>query len=507
KLLLSFGVIFWSVPCAGLQSYSVNLVPTYFHRLLEVEDAVDVDGFVSFLRSLKKPAAARMYLFLMDYLPVLALMGLLQLLPQFFEFLSRVFEGYKMKSEIQRVVLGRFFMFQVATLYFTVVGGSLSANLCQIIQKPDTIFSILQEQVPQVACYFITYVATRTGLSLPMLLLFPVLNPLFDCSCNWRGFWRKCCCCFRFRCPCFRSRSSSRSGSSSGSDPPSSAAEDSSSAEDASSAKSFAEPPSPVRPNYALEASNLGMVMVLGLTYACVAPAIMPICMAYFALGSLVYRWLFLYVYTPEFDCSGGIWYELFDGCMQGLVFSNLSIAAFSGAYVGPSSPEFYASLVLAGISVALYRTLDSYYAQPSKFMSFRDARDIDRRCDAEVVSALADDYYIDPVIKQVVLVVPTGDETSSSGAGKTAGLLEPSDPGCCRRLLCGSGGGSGGTSKQRRRRSASSAGSSSSGGSSSEMAPLQTTTTATTATTTATTANNNSNNNTRRLHQDGSAV
>eukprot|EP00931_Biecheleriopsis_adriatica_P054900 TRINITY_DN32350_c0_g1_i1.p1 TRINITY_DN32350_c0_g1~~TRINITY_DN32350_c0_g1_i1.p1 ORF type:complete len:1062 (+),score=197.31 TRINITY_DN32350_c0_g1_i1:128-3313(+) len=393
RLILTIGVLFWSTPCLMLQTYTYNVVPQVFNGLL------DVNGKWS-------SSAVQLYFLLMDYLPVLVMMGLLYLLPYLFEAMSQFFEGEKLKSDIQRRTLGRFFLFQVATLYFTVMSGSFSANLCEILKRPENVFSLLQTQVPQVACYFITYVATRAGLSMPMLLLFPLLNPLFDCgSC--------CSCCCSGTSAAAKPASRDSAGERCSSSPRLAAVIDDTGSEDRNSERS-AEETEPeakdgsetfevpcVQPNYAMEASSLGMVLVLGLTYACIAPAILPVCMVFFAFGSVVYRWLFLFVYEPEFDCSGAIWYELSDGCMIGMIFGTLSLAGFAAAYVSATSVEFYALLLLAVLNGGLYQIMTVHYARPSMHMSYRDAREIDRLSARNLTSCLADDYYIDPIIKE----------------------------------------------------------------------------------------------------------
>ncbi|CAE7228749.1 TAGLN3, partial [Symbiodinium sp. CCMP2456] len=56
----------------------------------------------------------------------------------------------------------------------------------------------------------------------------------------------------------------------------------------------------------------------------------MPACTLYFALATVFYRWLFLYVYEPEFDCAGSFWYDLFDCSVFGLFCSNVTLMALA---------------------------------------------------------------------------------------------------------------------------------------------------------------------------------
>jgi len=293
----------------------------------------------------------QLYSFLASYLPVLALIGLQYLLPALFDFLARNVEGLKSNSQIQRRVLQTYFQYQLATLYVTVFSNSISEGACEILRQPAQVFSILQNKVPRVATYFINFVMARAGLSTPMLLLFSMLN-VAGCG---------------------------------GGQPVGEGEEGA---------------PPPVRPNYAMEASNLGMVLVLGMTYSCVAPMIMPACMVFFLLSGLVYRWLFLYVYTPEFSCDGEIWYELFNGSMIGLLLGTLSLAGFAGVLCGYSSPEFWAVGLLVIAVIIIHRLFQVHYGLPSKFISLADAREMDDACGHVIKQWLRDEYYIDPVIK-----------------------------------------------------------------------------------------------------------
>merc|ERR1712050_655753 len=90
---------------------------------------------------------------------------------------------------------------------------------------------------------------------------------------------------------------------------------------------------SDVRCAYGSEAATAALVMVIGLTYSFIAPAILPACAIYFGLAALVYRWLFTYVYTPEFDSEGAFWYDLFNSVLLGLLLGTLSLVALARNY------------------------------------------------------------------------------------------------------------------------------------------------------------------------------
>jgi len=152
--------------------------------------------------------------------------------------------------------------------------------------------------------------------------------------------------------------------------------------------------------DFAYEAGNLGLILVLGLTYSVLAPVIMPVCMLYFALAFLVYCWLFRFAYTPEFDAGGVYWHELFNGAVIGLLFGTLSLAGMVGSYSRWYSGQFLALLALAALVSLLFGIFLFEFASPSRFFSLEDACAADEVSGESISSAFASDYYVDPVLK-----------------------------------------------------------------------------------------------------------
>lgn len=284
-----------------------------------------------------KLSCPSMYTFLLKYVPVLMLMLLQWMLPYVLWFGVIGYEKCKTKSVASRRVLWRNLAFQFATLYVTVISQSLSDSfknqLSRVMEQSMTeVLGKLSDEVPSVAWYFVSYVMARTGITLPMLLLFPVL-----------------------------------SGGG------------------------------PVAPDFAYEAASLGMVLVLGLTYSVICPIIMPVCMLYFAFAYFVYCWLFRYAYSPDFDCAGAFWRELYCGAVIGLLFGTLSLAALVGGRTSWTSSPFVALLLLAVVVLLLHSILYKRWTHPSQFISLEEAGDADGLC---TVPPLQADYYLHPAIR-----------------------------------------------------------------------------------------------------------
>jgi len=177
-------------------------------------------------------------------------------------------------------VLNRYFGYLLASLYVTVLSGSLWDSLKEVLHEPGSILDILAASIPKQAVYFLTYVLARAGGGLPILLLRP---------------WGVGCFC----------RRGTRSSASE----------------------------TVVHCAFGTEAASLACVLVIGLTYSFIAPAILPACAIYFALAAACYRWLFAHVYAPEFDSSGAFWYDLFNSVLLGLLMGTLSLVGLAKKY------------------------------------------------------------------------------------------------------------------------------------------------------------------------------
>jgi len=254
-----FGLLFWSVPVAFIQTWaSLGNLQVYFPSIDRLQEW-----------------SPSLFAFLISYLPVMALIGLQFLLPTFFYWIAVRYEGHKVKSEVDRMVFNRVFGYQLASLYVTVISGSLWDALEQIIKHPGYLLVFLSRSLPKVAVYFLTYVLARVGSGLPLLLLRPWALASWPRSRNDLG-------------------------------------------------------PSVGHCWFGCEAPTAALVLVIGLTYSFIAPAILPACTLYFGVGSLVYRWLFTYVYEPEFDGRGALWYDLFNSVVLGLLLGTLSLLALA---------------------------------------------------------------------------------------------------------------------------------------------------------------------------------
>lgn len=95
------------------------------------------------------------------YLPQIALIVFLALLPMFLMFLSKT-EGIVSESHAVRAASGKYFYFIVFNVFLGVtVGGTLFSSLKTIEKNPNQIVPMLGSNLPKNATFFLTYVALR----------------------------------------------------------------------------------------------------------------------------------------------------------------------------------------------------------------------------------------------------------------------------------------------------------------------------------------------------------
>ena len=109
--------------------------------------------------------------FVNGYLPVVALLVLILILPLIFQFLAMKYERRKTYSEVQRSMLGRYFYYQVFNIYITVTAGSLWRSLGDILDHPSSLLQLLGESLPTMVGYFVALLVTKVLAGLPIVFL------------------------------------------------------------------------------------------------------------------------------------------------------------------------------------------------------------------------------------------------------------------------------------------------------------------------------------------------
>jgi hypothetical protein len=155
NILLTFGIVLWSIPLTAIQAFATA---EQVARLPGMDWVLTFDAghFTSFING---------------YLPVIALLSLIMLLPIIFEQIAVRYEHRKTVSDVQRSMLGRYFYYQLANIYLTVTAGSFWESVADILDHPGNILEILGRSLPKVVGYFISLLITKILAGLPIIVL------------------------------------------------------------------------------------------------------------------------------------------------------------------------------------------------------------------------------------------------------------------------------------------------------------------------------------------------
>ena len=118
--------------------------------------------------------------FLTEYVPVVVVVILLNLVPIAFRWLAVHYIGFKTNTEVNVFVARNYSSFQFANVYISIVASSIVGALDEILRNPYTAHKSLAEQLPNASEYLLLTVIFRFGLMANYLLQFDrVLKRMF----------------------------------------------------------------------------------------------------------------------------------------------------------------------------------------------------------------------------------------------------------------------------------------------------------------------------------------
>ncbi|KAH0911200.1 hypothetical protein HID58_034521 [Brassica napus] len=197
-----------------------------------------------------------------SYLPQIALIIFLAMLPKFLMFLSKS-EGIPSRSHAVRAASGKYFYFSVLNVFIGVtLAGSLFDNLKALQQKPNSIVTVLATSLPKNATFFLTYVALKffIGYGLELSRIIPLIifhlkkKYLYKTEAEVKEAWY----------------------------------------------------PGDLR--YATRVPSDMLILTITFCYSVFAPLILVFGVIYFGLGWLILRNQALKVYVPSYESYGRMW-------------------------------------------------------------------------------------------------------------------------------------------------------------------------------------------------------
>lgn len=250
------------------------------------------------------------------YLPQLALILFLALLPGLLMFLTRI-EGIPSISHAVRGTSGKYFYFTVLNVFIGVtIGGTLFSTFKEVESNPNQIITLLATSLPDNATFFLTYVALKflVGYGLELSRIIPLI--IFH-------FKKKYLCKTEIE---------------------------------------IKQAWAPGDLSYSTRVPNDMLIITIVLCYSVIAPMIIPFGVAYFGLGWLVLRNQALKVYVPSFESYGKMWPHMHLRLVAALILYQVTMVGYFGV------KKFYYTPILIPLPIA---SLIFSYVCRKKFYRF----------------------------------------------------------------------------------------------------------------------------------------
>ncbi|KAJ8598134.1 hypothetical protein CTAYLR_007422 [Chrysophaeum taylorii] len=257
------------------------------------------------------------------YVPVVALLGLLAIVPICLELVAIQYIGHKSYAEVQRYVLSRHFYFQLLSIFVTVLAGSISSVLKSFFNHPQSLLKLLGKSLPNISAYFVQTVIVKTLFSLAWELARPL--PYFFTSARrkYRRWVTKNQRTFR-----------------------------------------------PLPPEFRIghQVPSALMVVLVGTLYAPIAPLILPLSFCFFVVADAVFARQFLFVYVSTYEGGGlFLWPALVSFSILSLVVSQCTVISYLTILSGARQAPLLAPLPF--VTVVVYRRLVRFYQSPAKVL------------------------------------------------------------------------------------------------------------------------------------------
>ncbi|KAM7500534.1 hypothetical protein LguiA_024948 [Lonicera macranthoides] len=217
------------------------------------------------------------------FLPQLALIIFLALLPKFLLFLSKE-EGIPSESHAIRAASGKYFYFSVLNVFIGVtLGGTLFDTIKELENDPDSIVPLLATSLPGNATFFVTFVALKffVGYGLELSRIVPLI--IYHIK-------RKYLC---------------------------------------KTEAELKEAWAPGDLGYGTRIPGDMLIITIVLCYSVIAPIIIPFGVVYFGLGWLIHRNQVLKVYVPSYESYGRLWPHIHTRILAALILFQLTMLGY----------------------------------------------------------------------------------------------------------------------------------------------------------------------------------
>lgn len=241
--------------------------------------------------------------FMVSMIQPMCVVGLQQVLPPLFQAIGKV-EGQLNFCNVQIRSFTRYFAFQVVNIFLvTAIAGSIFDTAAQIAENPGYAFQFLGYALPKTSSFFCYYVILKSslGLGVELVRVVPILQSLIRAT--------------FFHNKTVRDRRKVIAGIRPIDDPG-------------------------WMPMHKIFAQDM-LVVLIGVTFAVIAPVVLLPCMVFCAISRIVWTHQFLYVYEACSESGGMYWPKVFRRFVFGIMLAQATVigqfmlkGAFSQAYV-----------------------------------------------------------------------------------------------------------------------------------------------------------------------------
>lgn len=260
--------------------------------------------YLSFLKPIVEIVAIKTVL--EAYLPQLALIIFLALLPKLLLYLSKA-EGIPSQSHAVRAASGKYFYFTILNVFIGItVGGTLFDTFKTIEDQPKELVSILAKSLPSNATFFLTFVALKffVGYGLELSRIVPLI--IFHLK-------RKYLC---------------------------------------KTETEVKEAWAPGDLGYVSRVPGDLLIITIVLCYSVIAPIILPFGVLYFGLGWLILRNQALKVYVPSYESNGRMWPHIHVRLIGALLLYQVTMLGYFGVKKFHYTPFVIVLLILSLIFI-----------------------------------------------------------------------------------------------------------------------------------------------------------
>ncbi|CAM9869924.1 unnamed protein product [Chrysoparadoxa australica] len=315
--LWSLGILFWAIPVAFVQAIA-NLDSILKSIGL---GSINTDG--------------ALYGIIAGYLPVIALMVLMIVLPIVIQLSAVHYIRLKSNSLVDDYTIRWHFGFQVANLWLVVIGGSLFNQLDAILDDPTSIIELLARALPEASQFFlgITIISTFAGLPMELSQIGPVVV-------KWA-----------------LGKVVPREGQSQ---------------------RQLDNSLQPVPLRWGVIYPPVIFSALVGIVYSPIVPFIQPFTAIYFGLAFLVYKNQYLHVYGNPYEGGGGQWFFVYRTLMICLYIAEGILIVYLGLKKAVvQAPCAFVPLV---VSILFDIKVGQEFRHPCRVLSLEVARDTDKR-------------------------------------------------------------------------------------------------------------------------------